>query len=47
LKEFTDSSTVYVGKVTRPNKKISEDADDQAHLDINAQQHILFTHADD
>lgn len=46
LKEFTGSTAVYVGKVCKPFKSIKEDADDTAHLDPSAEDHIQFIKAD-
>lgn len=37
LKEFTDSTAVYVGKVTKPIKKIKESDNDRAHINSDAQ----------
>jgi len=36
LKEFTNSSAVYIGKVCNPIKKIKEDDNDKAHIDVNS-----------
>ena len=43
--EFTGSTAVYIGKIVKPYKKISEDADDQAHINDDAPSHIKFMHA--
>jgi hypothetical protein len=40
LKEFTGSTAVYVGKLTKPYKKISDGDDDTAHLNPAAPEHI-------
>mmetsp|Transcript_35439 Transcript_35439/g.54233 ORF Transcript_35439/g.54233 Transcript_35439/m.54233 type:complete len:81 (+) Transcript_35439:104-346(+) len=45
LKEFTNSTAVYVGKITNPIKKIKDDDDDTAHVDPSAQPHIQFMNA--
>lgn len=45
LKEFTDSTAVYVGKLVYPKKPINEDDDDQAHIDNEASQIIHFMNA--
>ena len=45
LKECTNSSAVYVGKVTLPIKKINDNADDTAHIIPDAVPHIEFIHA--
>jgi len=36
LKVYTESSAVYVGKVTLPIKKINDNADDTAHINPDA-----------
>jgi hypothetical protein len=33
LKEFTNSTAVYIGKLVSPKKPISDDDDDEAHID--------------
>ena len=36
LKKVSESTAVYVGKVTHPIKEIKDDDDDTAHIDPNA-----------
>jgi hypothetical protein len=47
LKEFTNSTAVYVGKLVSPKKPIKDDDDDRAHFDSDAQNIIHFTNATD
>lgn len=42
LKEFTDSTAVYVGKVVLPIKAITEGSDDTAHILEGAQPQIQY-----
>jgi len=36
LKDFTDSTAVYVGKVTKSIKKIKDGDNDKAHINADA-----------
>lgn len=45
LKEFTHATSVYVGKLVAPKKPISEEDDDRAHIDDEAQKIIHFLNA--
>ena len=42
LKEHTESTAVYIGKVTRPKKPIKDEDDDTAHLNPDADPEIVF-----
>jgi len=44
LSEFTQATSVYIGKQVVPKKKIKEDDDDTAHLDPEANKIIHFMH---
>lgn len=45
LKEFTHSTSVYIGKLVAPKKSISDEDDDRAHMDEEAQKIIHFLNA--
>ena len=45
VKEQTNSTGVYVGKLVYPGKEIDDEADDKAHLDEEAPKVIKFMHA--
>lgn len=47
LKEFTNSTGVYVGKLVKPSKNISDDDDDKAHIDDENPKVITYIHASD
>ena len=47
LKKVSDSTAVYVGKVTMPIKEIKDEDDDTAHIDPNAVAQIQFVNSDD
>ena len=42
LKEHTESTAVYIGKVVKPKKPITDESDDKAHIDEEAQPQIQF-----
>ena len=43
LKDNTESTAVYIGKVVKPKKPISDEDNDTAHKDEGAQPQIQFT----
>lgn len=45
IKDQTESTGVYVGKLVYPSKEIDEEADDKAHLDEEAPKVIKYMHA--
>ena len=45
IQENTEATTVYIGKLEKPKKKIEDDADDTAHIDEEALEHIEIIHA--
>lgn len=45
LKEFTESTGVYIGRLQYPERQIKIDDDDKAHLDYEAPKVIKFIHA--
>ena len=45
LKEFTHATSVYVGKLVAPKKQITDEDDDKAHIDEEAQKIIHFLNA--
>ena len=45
LVHFTGATAVYIGKVVKPIKKITDSSDDRAHLDEDAPPQIQFCHA--
>lgn len=45
LKEFTNSTAVYIGKLVSPKKPISDDDDDEAHIDNESPQIIHYMKA--
>ena len=45
LKEFTHATSVYVGKLVSPKRPISDEDDDKAHIDEEAQKIIHFLKA--
>lgn len=45
LKDFTDSTAVYVGKIVLPIKPITDKSDDTAHVLDGAQPQIQFMNA--
>ena len=47
MKKVSDSTAVYVGKVTMPIKEIKDEDDDTAHIDPNAVAQIQFCNSDD
>jgi hypothetical protein len=46
LKAHTHSTSVYIGKLVQPKKKIKDSDNDKAHLLKDAPKHIHFIHAD-
>lgn len=42
LKEFTNSTAVYIGKVVKPKKPIKDEDDDKAHINEDAQVQLQF-----
>ena len=40
LKDHTDSTAVYIGKVVKPKKPITDEDNDKAHIDEGAQPQI-------
>lgn len=46
LHEWTESTAVYIGKVTHPINKINDDDDDTAHIIEGATPHIQYVYAD-
>jgi hypothetical protein len=47
LKEFTNSTAVYIGKLVSPKRPIKEDDDDRAHKDDDAPKIIHYMNATD
>lgn len=45
LKEFTDSTAVYIGKLVSPKRPIKDDDDDRAHIDEEAAKIIHYMNA--
>jgi len=45
LMEFSESTSVYIGKVCCPMNKIKEDDDDTAHIKPDGVPYIKFTNA--
>lgn len=45
LKDFTGSTAVYIGKVVKPKKAITDEDDDKAHVDEAAQPQVQFMNA--
>lgn len=45
LKEFTQATAVYVGKLVNPKKPIKEDDDETAHVDRDSDKIIHYLHA--
>ncbi len=45
LKTKTESTAAYIGKLVYPKLKISDEDDEGAHIDNEAQQIIHFLHA--
>lgn len=45
ITEHTDSTTCYIGKLTKPKKPIDDEADDTAHIDEEALEQIEIIHA--
>ena len=45
IKEFTDSTAVYIGKCVAPKKEVGDGDLDDAHLDEHADKIIHFQHA--
>ena len=45
LKYHTHATSVYIGKLVAPKKPISEEDDDRAHVDDDAQKIIHFLNA--
>ena len=43
--KYTNATGVYLGKLVYPERAIEEDADDNDHLDVEAEKVIKFTHA--
>lgn len=45
IKEFTDATGVYIGKLVHPKKEITDDDDDKAHIDEENPKviHFLYT----
>ena len=43
LKDNTESTAVYIGKVTKPKKQITDEDNDKAHIDDGAEPQIQFT----
>ena len=46
LKQFTNASAVYIGKLVSPKRPIKDSDDDTAHLDSEAAKIVLFSRAD-
>ena len=47
LKEFTNSTGVYVGKLIKPLKQIKDDDDDKAHIDEENPKVVQFLYTSD
>lgn len=45
LKDFTNATGVYIGKLIQPKKEIGDDDDDRAHIDEENPKIIWFSHA--
>lgn len=45
LKEHTNSTAVYIGKLVKPKKTITDEDDDKAHIDEGAQPQIQFVNS--
>ena len=45
LKENTGATGVYIGKLVKPIKPITDEDDDTAHLNEEAENHIQYIHA--
>ncbi|CDW73780.1 UNKNOWN [Stylonychia lemnae] len=45
LKEFTGATGVYIGKLVKPRKEISDEDDDKAHVDEENPKVIWYIHA--
>jgi len=45
LKEFTGATGVYIGKLVKPRKDISDEDDDKAHIDEENPKVIWYIHA--
>jgi len=43
LREFTEATGVYIGKLVPPEKEIGDNDDDKAHLDEDNPRVIRFT----
>jgi len=47
LKEFTDSTAVYIGKLLSPKRPVGDGDFEDAHIDEAAEKIINFLHATD
>lgn len=45
LKQHTNSTAVYIGKLVQPKRKIKDNDNDKAHIIKDAPKHIHFIHA--
>jgi len=45
LKDHTDATGVYIGKLIKPLKEIADDDNDEAHIDPEAVEIIKYIHA--
>ena len=45
IKEFTNATGVYIGKLVAPRKPIGDTDDDRAHIDEENPKVIRFTNA--
>ncbi|CAI2385810.1 unnamed protein product [Moneuplotes crassus] len=45
VSENTNATTVYIGKLAKPKKKIEDESDDKAHIDEEALEQIEIIHA--
>lgn len=45
LKDFTHATATYVGQLVAPKKKITDNDDDNAHIDNESEKIIHFKHA--
>lgn len=45
LKDFTNATGVYIGKLVKPRRDISDEDDDKAHIDDENPKVVWYIHA--
>lgn len=45
MKDYTNATGVYIGKLVKPRKDINDDDDDKAHIDDSSPMVLWYIHA--